>query len=209
MRAAFIASTALALLVGCDSNWTLQRATPDPQEAAERALSLLRDVIDEKNYRNAGFDSVEQARSAVLGKPMDVYVLRVDLLKGWNGQDDPNAKVLETKSVEVVYPVMVSQQAKSTVSIFKDDDGYRPATFGDAEIARILARYRRGDADFMVRVPVVGSYFIGRKSGNDVVLTSAYSVSTLPYQQGELVTAAELLPKLAMLAREPDADMPR
>jgi hypothetical protein len=209
MRAGRIASGVLVLLVGCDSTWTLKGATPDPQESAKEALGLLQGVVDDKNYRTAGFDSVGEARRAVLGKPIDVYVLQVDKLKDWNRQGDPNAKVLETKSVEVVYPVMVGDQTKSTVSIFKDDDGYRPATFGDAEIARILARYRRSDADVIVQVPVVGSYFIGRRSDDQVSLIPAYSVRRLPYQPGQPVSSAELLPKLADLANEPESDMPR
>lgn len=211
LRAGWILSGVLALLAGCDSSWTLHRASPEPQPAAEKALELLQGVVDEQNYRNAGFASVDEARRAVLGKPLEIYVMRTDALRQWNGQGDANAVVLGEKSVEAVYPVIVDGQIRSTVSIFKDDEGYRPATFGDAEIARTLARYRKSDADFIVQVPLLGSYFIGQRSGNEVSVTLAYQAARLRgYQQGQQASPQELLPLLAGIARaDSKAEMPR
>lgn len=210
MRAQWIASILLALLVGCDSDRTLRPAAPEPQRAANEALDLLKGVVDEETYRDAGFDSLEQASRAELGTPIEVYVVGLDQLKGWSERDDANALILKNKSVEAVYPVMIGNQVKSTVSIFKTEGGYRPATFGDAEIANALARYRRSDAAFIVRVPVAGTYFIGQKSDNEVYLTPVYEMARLPNSPpGRATRSADLLPQLAALAKAQDADMPR
>ncbi|HEU4624295.1 MAG TPA: hypothetical protein VFS52_06005 [Steroidobacteraceae bacterium] len=210
MRAGWIVGAVLALLVGCDRHPKLKPAAPEPQQAAGEALVLLKNVVNEQNYRALGFDSVDQARAAVLGRPLAVYELRRDELVDWNGTDE-KALVLRWKSAELVYPAMVGEQVKSTVSVFKEPAGYRPATFGNAQIARSLARYRQGTADFIVRVPALGMYFLGRESENEVLLTPVRSSGELPkFPPGVPVRAAELLPALAVLAKpEETAEYPR
>jgi len=205
MRARWIAGALLALLMGCDR----EHGVPEPQRAADQALELLKGVLDNKTAQLAGFDSPDQAQSARLGTPVDVYVVELDSLKKWTPKDDANAFILKNKSVEVVYPVLVNAQLKSTVSIFKAQDGYRPATFGNAEIARTLARYGREGAPFIVHVAVIGDYFIGRKSGNDVYLILPHDLDLPNLPAEKPLRSVDVLPQLAMLANEPDADMPR
>ena len=206
----FFVYTLFVLLTACDRNPMPKDASPQ-QPAAKLALSLLRDLVsvDKENYKRVGFDSVAQVEQATLGQPLDVYFVRLDRLREWNGQD-PDALVLQSKSEETVYPVFVDQQMKSSVSIFKDASAvYRPATFGDAEIARSLAHYGRGQGDFIVRVPALAMYFIGRKVANQVELTPVRADSRLPdFPPGKPVPSVQILRQLAPLAKSLEDDLP-
>jgi hypothetical protein len=210
MRSLFIACTLLALLAACDRDSTLRPASPQPEQAAALALNLLQDLVDEHNYKQLGFDSPAQLKQAMLGQPLDIYIVGLDKLRQWGGEEGSDALVLQSKSEETVYPVLVGEQVKSTVSIFRQTAGYRPATFGNAEIARTLTRYRQGEADFIVRVPALGMYFIGRKAGDQVVLTPVRVDSRLPdFPPGRPVPSVQLLKQLGLLAKRPDAELPR
>jgi hypothetical protein len=186
---------ALLPLAACDWDWTLRGAAEQPEDAANLALNLLQDVVDEHNYKQLGFDSPAQAQQAVSGKqPLDVYIVRLDKLREWNGQEGgAEALVLQSKTSEVVYPVLVDTQVKSTVSIFRDKTGYRPAMFGNAQLAGTLARYRQSDADFIVRAPAFATYFIGRKTGDQVTLTPIEADARLPdFQPGKPVASIQI-----------------
>jgi hypothetical protein len=212
MRTLFVTCALLVLLTACPRERMPRDASPQQQPAAELALSRLRDLVsvDKENYKRVGFDSVAQVKEAGLGQPLDVYFVRRDKLREWKGQD-PDALVLQSKSEETVYPVLVDQQMKSTVSIFRDASAaYRPATFGNAEIARTLAHYGRGQGDFIVRVPAFAMYFIGRSAANQVELTPVRADSRLPdYPPGKPVPSVQILQQLALLAKRPGADLPR
>ena len=213
MRTLFVSFALLVLLTACGHrDPTSKTASPQPQPAAELALSWLRDLVgeDEENNKESGFDSVEQVEQATLGQPLEVYFVRLDKLREWNGEA-PDALVLQSKSEETVYPVLVDKQMKSTVSIFRDAAAaYRPATLGNAEIARTLAQYGQGQGDFIVRVPAFGMYFIGRRAANQVELTPVRADSRLPdFPPGKPVPSVQILQQLVPLAKSMDAGLPR
>jgi len=49
---------------------------------------------------------------------------------------------IDAQTSEVIYPVTVGGQPRSSVTVVKKNDGYTPSSFGNAEVARQLTRIR-------------------------------------------------------------------
>jgi hypothetical protein len=106
------------------------------------------------NYRQLGFDSVDEARQARLGRPMPVAFISLNALKGYTREKDP--RTLLTRTSELYYPVTVGDATKTAITLAKNAKGYQFTSVGHAEVIRHLTAYRTGaeSDDFIVRVPV-------------------------------------------------------
>ena len=164
-------------------------------------MGVLQKLVNDQNYRAMGFDSLDEVKQAQLGQPLDVFNIGLDQLKSY--QTGANATGLLSKTAETIYPVTVSGQVKSSVTIVQKEGGYHPSSFGNAEIIKSLSRYRRGDLaanDFVVRVPALNMYFLGRKVEDRLFLTPVVEDPRLKLRPGEAVPAEIVLQDLVPLA---------
>ena len=112
-----------------------------------------------------------------------------------------DAASLLTRTAETVYPVMINGETKSSVTIVHKEGGYAPSSFGNAEIVKNLTRYRNpGGSDFMVRVPALNLYFLGRQVDNHLVLVAVSEDARLKLRPGEPAPAETVLQQLVPLA---------
>ena len=158
-------------------------AAQQPQEAAINAVSLLRKLVNEQNYKSLGFETVDEVKQARLGQPMEVYYLGLERMKSYQAGEDPNN--LLTPSAELIYPVTVGGDVRTGVTIVHKEQGYESSSFGNADIVKRLAGYRRSAKEFAVRIPAFNLYFVGRPVNSHVLLVPIANNPRLKAQAGE------------------------
>jgi hypothetical protein len=158
-------------------------AAQQPQDAATNAVSLLQKLVNEQNYKNLGFRTVDEVKFAQLGQPMEVYYLGLERMKSYQTGEDPNN--LLTPSSELIYPVTVGGDVRTGVTIIHKEHGYESSSFGNADIVRRLTGYRQSAKEFAVHIPAFNLYFVGRPVNSHVLLVPIANNPRLKAQAGE------------------------
>jgi hypothetical protein len=149
----------------------------DPKTASDQALVTFRKLITKDNYKDLGFDSVEEAAGAQLGAPLAIFFVRLDRLRDYQPGSDPNT--LLSDSAQVYYPVLVKEQVRAAIVVEMADGKWKAARLGNAGLAKQISRVQKeagapsggaSEPDMIVQVPALGIYFIGRR-GTDKKLT--------------------------------------
>lgn len=189
------------LIVACQDQGKPPPLTPQASEAANGALSVLRQLVTAQNFRSMGFDSLDEVSRAQLGAPLSVSNIGLEQLKQYQPGTDPAA--LLTLTSETVYPVVVDGNVKSSLTIMKRDGGYAPSAFGNADVAKRLGRYRQsvGAGAFIVRVPALNFYFVGQRTPAGLSLTPIVSDPRLRLPEGQPAPADQVLAQLVPVAR--------
>lgn len=194
MRSTFL-SFCVFLLIGCSqSKNEPKQPAQQQQEAANSAMNMLQQLVDEQNYKSLGFQSIDEVRKAQLGQPIEVYSVSLEKLKGYQAGQDPNS--LLTPSAETIYPVIVSGNVRTGVTIVRKEQGYESSSFGKADIAKGLAAYRKGAGEFAVRIPAFNLYFLGRHVKKQVLLVPIANSPQLTVQAGEAAPFEEVIDQL-------------
>jgi hypothetical protein len=201
MRPALFLTCSLVLLAGCCD----KRDPPsrDPQEAATNGRVVFESLVNEETYRGFGFDSLDQVREAELGRPMAVFDIPPERLRGFSSGKDTAA--LLVRSPEAIYPITVNGQAKSSITVFQTGKkAYRAAGFGDAALVKRLSSYRSDDAadDFVVHVLGLHLYFLGRRGQEGFTLTPIEDDRRLELRAGERYAADAVFQRLGRIADE-------
>jgi hypothetical protein len=202
MRSHLLICGLLLSMVGCQKSAEAPKPpSSQPQEAATAAIGVLQKLVNDQNYRGLGFDSLDQVKQAQLGPPFAVFDIGLDQLKAYKPGTDPNT--LLTPSTKAIYPVTVDGQVKSSVAVSHQESGYKASSFGNAEIVKSLSRYRQtqtGSGDFVVRVPALNMYYLGRRVENRLLLIAIIDDPRLKLKPGEALSAETVLEQLAPLA---------
>ncbi len=201
MRDTLLTGILALAMVACRGAETPKPPAPQPGQAATDSLGILQRLVTTQNYRAMGFDSADEVKQAQLGQPLALFNVGLDQLKSYHPGD--NADRLLTKSSESIYPVTVSGQVKSSVTIVQKDNGYRPSSFGNAPIIKDLSRYRTADKaanDFVVRVPALNMYFLGERTENRLLLTPIIDDPRLKVQPGQPLPAEVIFEQLVPIA---------
>jgi hypothetical protein len=198
-----LAVIGLLVLVGCSEQNPPKPPAPQPQEAATNALGVLQKLVTEQNFKGLGFDSVDEVKNAQLGQPLQVFTIGLDKLKGTTTAAEA-ASVL-APSPETIYPVTVQGAVRSSVTIMHKQEGYAPASFGNAEVIKALSRLRRPEAganEFVLRIPAFNMYFLARRVENQVMAVPIADDPRIKVKAGEAVPLPTLLEALRPIANE-------
>ena len=108
-----------------------------------------------------------------------------------------------TLTTETFYPVAVGGETRSSVTVVKKERGFVPSSFGKASIAKGLARYRGQDTTgtFVVQIPVLGLYFLGRRTEGRLVLTPVVESVRPPLQPGAVLPVEEIVKAIGPLVQ--------
>src|SRR5258707_1065019 len=109
-------------------------ASQDAQTAASQGLTTSKQMVNASNYKGLGFNSVQDAASATLGDPLTIYRIGLDQLKGFKRGDDPQKLLVDDK--RILYPILVNNQAASSISVEGKNDGWRATDFGNANLIK-------------------------------------------------------------------------
>lgn len=109
-------------------------------EAAAKGLETLRKMVATANSPATGFTSGEDMKAAELGQPLHVYFVRLDRLKAYRPEQDPQTLLVDIG--QDLYPVVKDGQVRSSVIAGKVDGGFRAVGFGGAGYAEALSTSR-------------------------------------------------------------------
>src|SRR4249920_1258685 len=71
----------------------------DTQTAAAQSLQTFGKLITKDNYKELGFDSVEEVVEARLGAPLAIFFVRLDRLREYQPGSDPNTLLADSAQV--------------------------------------------------------------------------------------------------------------
>jgi hypothetical protein len=147
---------------------------PDAQTAAAQSLQTFRKIITKDNYKDLGFESVEEAAEARLGAPLAFFLVGLDPLREYQRGSDTNTLLIDTG--QVYYPVLVKEQARAAIVITKADEQWKVASLGNAGLAKQISMLKKAGAPSSgvpspeMIVQVLGYRFIGRRGANNSLM---------------------------------------
>jgi len=177
-------------------------------ESARQALGTLAKLASGQNYRALGFGAADEARSATLGAPSRVVMVRLDELKEYAGGD---AERLLHAVDRVTFPVEVGGQTRSSLTVTRVDGRWQAESFGAPQYARLLTEARARLAEragvsaaevFEAQVPSLNVRFVGARAASGLLLAAVADDARFGFKRGDAVPAAEALGKLVAAARE-------
>lgn len=203
MRLLLIAGGVLLPLfaMGCHQEDKAPPAARDGGTAASLAVATFAKLVTAQNARAMGFKSADEVRGAQVGAPLAVRSVGLDQLRAYKPGGDAAALLAETS--ETVYPVMANGAVKSSISIVQKDGGFVPASFGNAEVAKQLSRYRKGTGadEFIVRVPSLLLTFLGQQTEKGVVLIPIANDTRAELAAGQALPADVVFARLVPIAQ--------
>ena len=202
---------AVALLVsvaGCaqqdadnrqESNQGEPRQEQTVDEATRAGLDAFRELTQGENAASLGLRPGEGA-NATLGQQYEVFTVGLDQLRQYR-PGTPAASLLQS-SPNVVFPILVNGQVRSSMTITRTEHGYVASEIGGGGMIQATARAaERTPGDFLVRVPALGLQFVGRREGERVMLTLTTPDPRLKLQPGAATPAEQVLPQLVPIAQ--------
>jgi len=187
----------------------------EAQKAASGALATFGQLVTEDNYRAMGFDSLGEVGVARLGEPLRVFMVRLDHLQKYEPGSDPN-KILSGGD-QVIYPVTVGEQVRSSVTVHKVKGTWKAFDFGSPTLVKMLAKVRTYSADstklaissyFVVRVSALNLHFIGHRADGVLMLTPLFDHPGYRFKARVTMPADKVFEALLPVAREHDG-LPR
>jgi len=187
----------------------------ETQNTAQITLGDYQRLVTQENYQRLGFETASEIKSATLGAPILDYMIRLDELKAYEVGTDPHRLLRPTN--QVIYPVMVGEQARSSFSLTKTDKGWGVVAYGSPILIRALTQLRASEAArsqqaegsyFSVRIPAFNLYLLGSHSNSTLMFTPVFDDPKLGLKAGEVEVADSLLQKLKPAVEEHDG-LPR
>lgn len=187
----------------------VQQSKPE----AVRLLGQLGKLVTPENHDRMGFANVEQARSATLGEPLQVYKVWLNELKTYQAGTDP-AKLLHGGE-ELMYPVVAGNEVRSSVTVAKIAGQWKQIAVGKTELMRLVGQAKQevssqkgfAELHFIVRIPAMNLAFIGYRNEGKLMLVPLLDDPRFDFKTGTVIPASEVFKKIAPAARE-QSDMP-
>jgi hypothetical protein len=175
----------------------------DMQTAAKNSLNTFRKLVTQQNYKELGFDTVDEVSSAVLGQPIPMFLVRLDQLREYQPGNDPNR--LLNDGHQALYPITIRTQMRSSIIVGQTGAKWKAVSFGNAGLARQIVEVTKQNiatpgapsSDTLVQVPAFGLYFLGRRSpDNKLTLIPLGSNPTFNLKAGASLPAEEVFAAL-------------
>jgi hypothetical protein len=176
---------------------------PVIQQQSVRALQTVRNLTP-INLTRIGFKSASEANSAVLGKPIQEYIVGLDQIKGFSPKQNPEQ--LLTKTNTVLYPLLINRRVHSAIRIRQIGQEANTVSIGNANLVKMIASLQADDSNLRsqnnettpaIRVPALGLYFLTRQDGKVLKLTSVFDVPSLGLVKGKYESATDIFARLA------------
>ncbi|HXT62762.1 MAG TPA: hypothetical protein VN696_06985 [Pyrinomonadaceae bacterium] len=172
----------------------------DAQSAAARGLETFKKLVTPANFKELGFESMDEVTSASLGSPSQVFSVSLEQLKSYQPGGDANRMLADAN--RMIFPVMVRDQARSSINVEQKSGKWAATGFGDAKLARqISATNRNMTGTMVVHVLPFNLYFLGARTDNRLMLTPLADYSSFNLKGGAALSADEVFNTLAGLAR--------
>ena len=195
------------------------QALPTPAEApllpekfqaeALEALETLKKLITEENYKQMGFESLDEVAFATLGEPIQDFMVRLDHLKKYQKGSDPN-KMLSATNL-LVYPVLVRGQVRSSIKGVVEEGTWKSVSFGEPNyIKMVMSQLKKQSEEqklpsssfFIVRVPAFNLVFLGHRAEKELMLTPIMDIPEFRFKAGVSMSADTIFATLAPAAEK-------
>jgi hypothetical protein len=147
-------------------------AQPPPGQlergASESLVAFKSLVTARQNYKEMGFESMAELDRMVPGVPMQVFMVPLDRLQGYQNGMAPEPLLVDTK--HALYPILVDAQARSSVMMSEVQGSWKAVSFGSPKMIRMLSAARASVASgagiplssvFLIEVPALNLYLLG------------------------------------------------
>jgi hypothetical protein len=180
----------------------------DARAAAARALQDFSGSVGSSNARSIGFQSPEEARTGTLGEPLAVFMIPLESLQRYQGED-PGRLLLDTH--RAVFPVRVAGDARSLVEVQSVNGRWETARVGGTQKIRLLEKHRRDVARtvgarapdfFELRVPALHLVFLAHHGAEGLVVTPLLDDAEVGLQAGRPELASQVFSRLVPRARQ-------
>lgn len=194
------------------AQFAAMNTTPQMEKAvslAQKSLVDLIQVAQQVDVKSIGFDDPKQVREAKLGVPLNDYMVRLDELKEYQ-TGRPTTEMLHATG-RLIYPLEISQKARSAVILSYNNEAWTVESFGAAKQIKMVTELRKtvaraeGRTDkelFQVRVPALQLMFIGVERNAKIYLAPLFDMPSYELKKGERYPAEQVLEKLVEAARQ-------
>ena len=204
-----LCSIVLVLIAGCSQSGGQQSSsqeTPPPsfgdaQSAAQRGLETFRRLVTSANAKELGFESADEVASASLGTPNQVFSVGLEQLKSYQPGGDANQMLANAN--RSIFPVMVRDQARASITVEQNNGKWTATGFGDSKLARQISTATKSvtGTPMIVHVLPFNLYFVGSRNENRLMLTPLGDYSSFNLKTGATLSADEVFSALAPFAR--------
>lgn len=183
--------------------------------AAAKSLRTLRKLISEENYKQMGFDSLGEVANAALDYSIPEFAIDVASVREYRSDGDPGTLLVFAHSL--VYPVLVSGEVRTSITMAYRDQVWKAQSFGHSNFTRLLAiqlaaqsKNQKLDrnAFFIVRVPAFNLVFLGFRINRKFMFAPVFDAPEYDLVAGTPVPADIIVEKLQAAARDYN-DLPR
>ncbi|HEY6925527.1 MAG TPA: hypothetical protein VI653_18760 [Steroidobacteraceae bacterium] len=181
--------------------------------AGRAALRVFTRLITRDNYRDMGFESIAEIRSATLGAQLPEYMIQLDELQHFQAGQAPESLLHSTG--RVTWLVLVSGRTRSSMTLSRGSRGWGAVGYGaphharivDSVLALLASRPGGGGQYREVLVPALNTTFLGSVQAGQLFLTPVLSDQRFKFQSGSTLPAAQAL-LLMVPAAQAHKDVP-
>ena len=213
----FLLALFIALLLPASQARAQGAAAPfsETQPVAQKALKTFSRLVTKENYKRMGFEDPEEVRTATLGAPLQDFIVRLDKLKEYA----PGGRLDEllTATDQVIYPVLVKGQVRSSITVSKTEGSWRAVSFGGPNFIKLISgtleentKATRLDSSAyqVVRIPSVNLLFLGFRLNNELMFVPVTDNDRLKFRAGAGMKAENVFSAILPEARAHDG-LPR
>lgn len=180
----------------------------ETQPVAQKALKTFSRLVTKENYKRMGFEDPEEVRTATLGAPLQDFIVRLDKLRSYALGD--RLDELLTATDQVIYPVLVKGQVRSSITISKSGENWKAVSFGGPNFIKLISNTREENTkttrlDFsayqVVRVPSLNLFFLGFRLNNELMFVPVTDNARLKFRAGASMKAENVFSAIVPEAR--------
>jgi hypothetical protein len=184
--------------------------------AATASLATLAELAAKGPPGRRGFNSIGEVQFATLATSLPVFMVRLDSLRAYQSGQDTRALLFDKQ--EVMYPITVNGEVRSSVVTRKRADGlWEAAAFGRGNVAKAVHIGRQGvsanrgiaeSSVSLIEIPTLSARLLGHDERGVLMLTPVYDVPGTAFHAGETHSASEVFAALQPLAAQVDPTLP-
>ncbi len=164
---------------------------------ASAGLVVFRQLVkQQKNYREMGFESIEELETAMIGDPFEVFMVLLDELSEY--KQGQNADQLLPERKDFLFPVVAKDQVRSSLTVASTPKGRAVTSFGSPNKMVLLSKVRANRIEttklasaayFVVEVPGLKLVFVGDHADGVLMLTPVFDDATYKFKTGVPIPA--------------------
>lgn len=187
-----------------------------PSAAAAASMGDLANLVATGGGTKRGFSSAAEVTSSALADGLPVSFVGLNSLTAFKPGAD--SKGLATDTHQILYPISVGNDVRSSVTVQQGQDGkWQAVRFGRATIAKtshsaLLKAKAAATVDSgslsLIEIPTVHAYLLSYQNKGTQVVTPLVDIPGTSYKAGEPQPAAEVFAALQPIAASLDASKP-